>query len=305
MINKDILNSAQKVITSRHKSAENFAYANMQKALSMEDFRQNYTALRSAQFENAKCEVYGQPPKIDTTQLFSKQSEIMKKHNISPLSLVPHYTCTKCNDTGYVNNEMCECLKKEINRLLFEKSGFCHTLASFSSVDFSIFDNSEKMQTLYTAMQKWCKDSSRYSLILLCGQTGVGKTYLTECMANELIENNNVVYFSSAFSVNQDLLKFHTTFDTTKSEYLSNLLEPDYLFIDDLGTEPILKNVTVEGLYNIIATRLEKNKKTVISTNLDLAEIEKRYGERIFSRIVNKRTSLCFSLENSDLRLKK
>lgn len=305
MINKSILQKALNVIKERRIDAENFAYANLQKAFLYKDYKENYTKLKEAEFENAKCEAYGEPPKFDMQKLKQNEQEILEKHNINYLSLIPHYTCTKCNDTGYKNGEMCSCLKDEINKVLFEESGFCHTLASFDSVDFSVFDSSEKMKILYGAMQKWCDDSSKYSIILLSGKTGVGKTYLTECMSNELIKNSNIVYFVSAFSVNQSLLKYHTTFDTTKAEYLSSLLEPEYLFIDDLGTEPILKNVTVEGLYNIIATRLEQNKKTIISTNLDLGEIEQRYGERIFSRLINKKTSLCFAMENSDLRLKR
>ena len=124
-----------------------------------------------------------------------------------------------------------------------------------------------------------------------------------ECMADNLIKNENIVFWTSAFNLNQLLLKYHTTFDETKLDYISNLLDADYLFIDDLGTEPILKNVTVEGLYNIISERVENNKKTIISTNLNPDEIQQTYGERIFSRLLNKSNSLCINIENKDLRL--
>lgn len=305
MINKSILKKALSIIEQRHKQSENFAYSNLKRAMSFDDFKQNYTKLKEIEFENAKNEVYGNNKNIDTKKLENEQEKILLTHNINPLSLIPHYTCTKCDDTGFVNGEMCICLKHEINNILSEESGFNHKLMSFDDADLKIFDNCDEMKILYNTMKKWCNEGSKYQIILLCGQTGVGKTYLMECMANELIQKENIVYFASAFNVNQNLLKYHTTFDNTKYDSLNTLLDPDYLFIDDLGTEPILKNVTIEGIYNIIADRLEHNKKTIISTNLDLENIEQRYGERIFSRLVNKRTSLCFYVENSDLRLKK
>ena len=153
-------------------------------------------------------------------------------------------------------------------------------------------------------MKKWCNcPSSAYLNIVLTGKTGVGKTFLMECMANELIKNGNIVFWTSAFNLNQLLLKYHTTFDDNKTNYVSNLLEAEYLFVDDLGCEPTLKNVTVEGIYNVLAERIENNKKTIISTNLNLKEIQDKYGERIFSRLLNKSNSLCINIENKDLRL--
>ena len=304
MINNKILKQALLVINQKHKNADNLTHSNLEYAMKNREFMQNYQKLREAEFENAKCEAYGQKAKFDTKQLLIEQEQILKTMNLKKQDLLCNYECKNCNDTGFVNNQICTCLKKEINRLLFEKSGFKRKLNSFSDCNFELFDNKQKMQTLYSTMQKWCTSDNQYKIILLSGPTGAGKTYLLECMANELINNNKIVYFSSAFNVNCNLLKFHTTFDNSKLEYLDVLLEPEYLFIDDLGTEPILKNVTVEGIYNIISDRLEHNKKTIISTNLNLGNIEDIYGERIFSRLVNKTTSLCFNVENSDIRLK-
>lgn len=304
MLNRNILKQAELKIKENRKKAEELADSFMQKALLDEEFKQTYLQKKQAQFENARCEVYGENPKYDIKKFEKQEEKILKKLNIKKENLVPNYSCKSCNDTGYVDNNICSCLKKEINGILFEQSGFKHQLKKFDECNFEIFDNKQKMQTLYTSMQKWCQKDNDYKIVLLTGKTGVGKTYLTECMASKLIENGHIVLFTSAFNLNQNLLKFHTTFDSTKINYLNLLLEPEYLFIDDLGTEPILKNVTVEGIYNIISDRLEHNKKTIITTNLGLKEIENVYGERVFSRLVNKRTSICFNIENSDIRLK-
>ena len=111
--------------------------------------------------------------------------------------------------------------------------------------------------------------------------------------------------YTTAFTMSQNLLKYHTTFDTSKESILSPYLECDVLIIDDLGSEPIFKNVSEEYLYLILNQRLFEQKPVIISTNLTLSEIQDRYGERIFSRLVSKNVSKLFKIENSDLRLKK
>ena len=305
MLNKQILNNAQLVIDSRRKQAERLSNSFMSKALENKEFKQNFEQKKEAEFENARCEVYGEKPKHDIKKFEKIEAEILKKLKINPKNLIPAYTCKKCNDTGYINSSMCACLKKEINEQLFIVSGFKKDLQTFDKCNFELFDNKEKMQTLYTSMEKWCTKESDYKIIMLTGKTGVGKTHLTECMASKLIENENIVLFISAFNFNQNLLKFHTTFDETKVNYINTLLDPEYLFIDDLGTEAIFKNVTIEGLYNVISDRLANNKKTIITTNLGLKEIEETYGERLFSRFLNRKTSLIFNMTEIDLRLKK
>ena len=124
-------------------------------------------------------------------------------------------------------------------------------------------------------------------------------------MLSELIKQKKYVLYTTAFTMSQNLLKYHTTFDTSKESILSPYLECDVLIIDDLGSEPIFKNVSEEYLYLILNQRLFEQKPVIISTNLTLSEIQDRYGERIFSRLVSKNVSKLFKIENSDLRLKK
>ena len=83
---------------------------------------------------------------------------------------------------------------------------------------------------------------------------------------------------------------------------LDSLLDPDLLIIDDLGTEPVLRNVTKEYLLAVIQERMLKHKATLISTNLSPEQIFDRYGERLFSRITHKGKSLLINIEGNDLR---
>ena len=105
--------------------------------------------------------------------------------------------------------------------------------------------------------------------------------------------------------MNNMFLKYHTSFDANKHIHISPLLDSEFLFIDDLGTEPILKNVTQNYLYLILSERERHNKPTIITTNLMPENILDRYGERIYSRIANKSSSLLVHLTGKDLRLNK
>ena len=304
MISKDILNKAIYKIKQQKQHAEQIADKNLQKALLNTEFLNIYQLEKTALIENAKCEVYNQKKLYNIKDIETKRKQILQKLNIDEKSLLPNYKCNICKDTGYLQGKMCTCLKAIINEELYKQSGLNHKLNSFENMNCSIFEDSKKIKNLYDTMKKWCNcPSSAYLNIVLTGKTGVGKTFLMECMANELIKNGNIVFWTSAFNLNQLLLKYHTTFDDNKTNYISNLLEAEYLFVDDLGCEPTLKNVTVEGIYNVLAERIENNKKTIISTNLNLKEIQDKYGERIFSRLLNKSNSLCINIENKDLRL--
>ncbi len=306
MLNKQIVQSALQKIKEKHQEADNLAYTFFEKAMQNDEFKENFRQIKQAEMENAKAEVYGQPLAYDLPKLYSKQEKILNQIGIEPKAISPHYTCTKCDDTGYVNGLMCSCLKHEINNILYEKSGLAKVRNNnFKSCDFNIFDDAQKTKKLYVLLENWCKKDNGYLNVLLIGKTGAGKTYLMQCMANKLIESESIVYFTSAFEMNQNLLKYHTTFDETKADNIALLLEPDYLFIDDLGTEPLLKNVTVEGMYNVISERMRNNKKTVISTNLSPKQIQDYYGDRVFSRLLCQTSSLVLNVENSDLRLKK
>ncbi len=304
MISKNVLNKALAKIKQNKKNADLIANNNLQSALKNNEFNEIYKLEKQAQIETARCEVYGLNNSFELDKIAKQKSEILKKLNINEASLSPKYSCKKCDDTGYINGKMCSCLKKLINEELYKQSGLNHKLNCFNKDNCEIFNNSTKMQNVYNSMQKWCNSpTSNYLNIILTGKTGVGKTYLMECMADNLIKNENIVFWTSAFNLNQLLLKYHTTFDETKLDYISNILDADYLFIDDLGSEPILKNVTVEGIYNIISERVENHKKTIISTNSNPDEIKNTYGERTFSRLFNQQNSLCISFEDKDLRL--
>ena len=113
------------------------------------------------------------------------------------------------------------------------------------------------------------------------------------------------VKFVTAFNFNQDMLKYHCASLDEKSVIMEDYLDAEILFIDDLGTENKINNITVEYLYSVINDRLVNHKKTVISTNLDFAQIQNEYGERLFSRLSHKKQGIRINFEGCDLRRKK
>ena len=127
------------------------------------------------------------------------------------------------------------------------------------------------------------------------GKPGTGKTFLASCMANTIMQRGYSVVFLTAFETVERMLKYHTTFDATKTTYLAPLLDCDLLIIDDLGSEGIYRNVTVEYFFHVINERRLANKTTLITSNLTVNEIGIRYGERTASRLFDK--SACYTRE--------
>ena len=134
--------------------------------------------------------------------------------------------------------------------------------------------------------------------ILLSGQSGLGKTFLLHAMADRLIERDVNVLIVSAYRMLEILRKSY--FDNDEGS--SDLTDAEVLMIDDLGSEPLMQNVTVEQLFNLLNERAVRGLSTVISTNLDLARFRERYTERIASRLSDPQKCMLITLVGKDLR---
>ena len=159
---------------------------------------------------------------------------------------------------------------------------------------------------MYRLMKEYCKKfpDVRYKNILITGGTGVGKSCLASAICNELISRGYSALFLTAFEFNALMLKYHTSPSRERDGLMDDILECDFLVLDDLGTEPLIRNVTAEYLYYVVSLRQNGGKHTMYSTNLDLESLLSRYGERLFSRITNKENTLCRRIEGDDVRLR-
>lgn len=302
---------AERNILKRKLKAEQLAESRVNEVLKDENARLLFMKAKQLVVEIAKLDVAGESSK-EKREEYNKTRELMaellKEIGVDKSELRPKYTCEKCKDTGYQEGKvMCDCLIKEMSLEFARQNGIdIDNLPKFSD-DYSIFDNPKKVKLIYEKMQKFVEevDSTQIDTVLLFGDTGVGKTYLMECMMSYAVSLCKQVKFVTAFNFNQDMLKYHCASLDEKSIIMEDYLNAEILFIDDLGTENKINNVTCEYLYSVINDRLAKHKKTVISTNLDFAKIQDVYGERIFSRLMHKKQGLRINFEGCDLRLKK
>lgn len=250
--------------------------------------------------ELARAEAYGEKEKqTRLREKFNFLDEKCKKieKNLSISCEKPNYCCEKCKDVGYVNGQMCECLKREISKILLKESGF----GELEDFEKSIVTAGD-IEPVYKLMQKWCKGRLEKNLVLLAGQPGVGKTHLSRCIASEFISQGKVVKLTTAFNM---LLKYREFTKTLNQEILEDFLSADVLLIDDLGTEPAYGQTAEECVYLIINERKMRKLPTVITTNLTMDDLKNRYNERVIARIADRKTSINIYIEGSDRRLKK
>ena len=276
------------------------AKANFSVAMKNKDFAQTFQTIRNLDLDIVKCTNENEKLNLKNKLKQLKQTlrNLTKKYGFEVEDFKPHFNCPKCQDTGFCNGIMCDCFKNQLISETLSQSGIkIDAKHTFDEYNENIASTEEQKQQMRKMKELFITYANKYpnvknKNILLCGNTGVGKTFLLECLSNKLVNKNISVNFLSAFQMNSLFLNYHTTFDESKQQYLDCMLSPEVLIIDDLGTEPINKNVTIEYLYTIISERMNQEKATLISTNLFPNDILNRYGERIFSRLSFKTKSL-------------
>ena len=246
--------------------------------------------------ENALSEL-----KSTLRRLSAMKQELLTGAGFPEDYLSPVYDCPDCKDTGYIGSEKCHCFKQAIIDLLYEQSGIRSMLEkeNFSSLSYDYYqgEDLERFKKNVTTAKNFIKTfDSDYHNLFFYGTVGTGKSFLSGCIAKELIEKGfSVIYFSAA-GLFETLSR--NMFDYKNTEELRSLHEDlygcDLLIIDDLGTECI-NNATASMFFSLLNERHLNQKATIISTNLFLEDIQNRYSERIFSRIMNQYISLKFT----------
>lgn len=312
MINKQNFNlTIKNILKERREKALQLAEDNLNLALKNERLKQSFYKVRGLQIDLSKVDENSKETK-DILDKIEKERIILREElqncGLTKEDLKPQYSCKLCKDTGYTNGKKCSCYKAEQNILYLNECGISkNNLPSFSKVDYQIFGKyGEDVRKIYTLTQNFvAKEDSTKSTLVLYGKTGVGKTYLTECALNEALDKDMYTIYATAFKLNEAFLSYHIAKLDEKPHILNPYLTSDLLIIDDLGSENILKNVTIEYLYLLLDTRSRNGLKTIITTNLTPDQIQDTYEDRVFSRMFNKQIGVLISMPGEDLRFKK
>lgn len=279
--------------------------------------------IRGLSVEHAKSRLSNKGNTIDlpaSIEAISREKEqLLVSHGFPVDYLKPVYTCPDCQDTGYINEKKCHCFEKEIVNYLYSQSNlkdilddenFSHFNMEYYPDDYTeeatgLTPRDNMHNVLSTAKNFISNFAAEPGNLLLYGNTGVGKTFLTNCIAKELLDRSyTVVYLTSVklFDILETNKFDHDLSRTEKDTSLSYILSSDLLIIDDLGTE-LNNSFTSSQLYYCIDTRLTHHRSTIISTNLSFDDLREQYSERIFSRITSNYTLL--KITGDDIRLKK
>ncbi|MCQ4922648.1 ATP-binding protein [Tissierella carlieri] len=243
-------------------------------------------------------------------KLKMEKAYLMTESNIPVDYMDIKYDCEVCKDTGYLDSgNQCNCLKQALVSRAYKMSNIENVLRkeNFKTFDISIFKDEpfgnermtprENMQDLAGIAEGFVNNFNENNgdNLLLYGTTGLGKTFLCNCIAKSLLDKSKIVIYQTAFTILEIIERHRFGKDAKDSnDYQYRLLfEADLLIIDDLGTE-VANTFTNAEIFNIVNTRIIAGKKTIISSNLTPKEITATYTDRVFSRILDKFIPLKF-----------
>ncbi|OON94315.1 MAG: hypothetical protein ATN31_03800 [Candidatus Epulonipiscioides saccharophilum] len=267
---------------------------------------------------------------------FAKEKEtLLKQHGYPSNHLDLQFVCSECQDEGFKNNKPCQCFEYELSKLkktntiesqinkdeIFENFNFDFYVYRLYEENKEIQkgDGTENIQerkepivrypranieAIVKDMRKFANDFPECENVILIGKAGLGKTFLCNCIANELIKKGYTVLYLSAINLFKHFTdtRFKDKISESQEKLERQIFESELLIIDDLGSECITKFV-VTDFFNIINSRNLAHKSTIISTNLELKELKETYSDRIFSRLYGSSQIHCFYGE--DIRIQK
>lgn len=251
--------------------------------------------------------------KSSINELRARKIELLVSNGYPQDYLDMHYKCPVCKDTGYIGTKQCSCYKRHLIRLHYHNSELSDALLSnnFKNFDINLYSQHKLGNEKYSPRRNM-EEILNYVLneyipnfkntndnLLLYGNSGTGKTFLSHCIAKDLLDKGYVVVYRTSDELISNLkeLKFE------KNDMLEDLLvNCDLLIIDDLGAEQVT-DFTVTELFTLLNKKLIKHKKMLISTNLNLSDIPKTYTERISSRLLGNFKLLKFFAEDIRVQL--
>lgn len=255
--------------------------------------------------------------KEELADLSQQRDTLLSAGGFASNYLDPVYECPDCKDTGYIDGRKCHCFRQAIINTVYAQSNIREILRreNFDHFSYSYYSDEDISPTtglsaLATARHavEECHHfidafDNKPQNLFFYGGTGVGKTFLTNCVAKELLDKGYSVIYFTAFQLFDILSKGVFEKDSDAIATHQNIFNCDLLVIDDLGTE-LINSFTSSQLFLCVNERLIRQKSTIISTNLSVERIKESYSERTFSRILDSYTFINLFTEE-DIRKQK
>ena len=254
--------------------------------------------------------------KEDIKILNEEKVKLLKEIKCRPDYLNIIYECEKCQDTGFVDGKECSCFTQRKIELAYMKSNLKEILKNenFDTFDFKYYSDEKDEKYGISPLEnirkihKVCTqfgENDKFENLFLYGDSGLGKTFLCNCIAEKMLKEDHIVLYVTApqlFKILSDEQFNNNENDESRKEYIDDITSVDLLIIDDLGTE-FSTSFTQTEFFNIINTRMLNRHSTIISSNLSPFDLAEEYSERTMSRIIGNYTALKFF--GDDIRLKK
>lgn len=272
---------------------------------------------RLSYIELAKKRAYGQSSDMQEASISERNrensnriGELLMYHGYPATYLDPLYDCPICKDQAYIDGTMCRCFEKKIVNALYLQSNMTQVLdrENFDTFDLeyyshmipenrnwsaSPYENAKNtLQIVKGFVNRFSTQKADRGNLLLYGEPGLGKTFLTNCIAKSLLDSGHTVLYLSANDIFEQVFGQYLMNKKLELEELYKYIyNSELLIIDDLGTETT-NTFVCSKLFEVINQRGLTGKSTVISTNLSMKDLQERYSERIMSRIVESYTVL-------------
>ena len=245
--------------------------------------------------------------------LQQERNALVEQH-FEPGYLDEKPVCDKCGGSGYVGATMCSCLqelcrqeqKKELRFLSATDADFDRFRLDYYSEEilreFGVSPRTVMEKVLTTCRKYAYSFGAGSGNLLFSGGTGLGKTYLSACIAGVVADRGYSVVYESAGNLFAKLERHRFHPDEESRAETAKLMDCDLLIIDDLGTE-LSGSFVTSALYTLLNDRLLTGKSMIVSTNFSLEELAKRYNLQIASRLQGNFKQLIFV--GSDIRVMK
>lgn len=260
--------------------------------------------LDTLQWEHAKNVAYDIADMQVLEKIALAQQELVNyfiQHNLPTNCLDVKTYCNICSDTGIIDGKLCKCAENIRIKLVIEAFPQLENLPfALKDIDFNFYNGKKDFYKKCSSFIEKNFFEDDKSFLTIMGGTGVGKTYLALVAIKQALQKGKTINIINTIALNKIFLEYHCAPLSEKNAIWKGLMNSDLMLIDDLGVEQIFNNVTLPYLYELMVERL--GKQTIFTTNMELRDLEAKYGQRILSRLCDKRNSSILPIYSQDLR---